>query len=181
MVISWSAWGETRKKSFRVSTMNATVWGGNFKGKGGNIMELRNMRVLVVDDENDFLEMTVKRINKKDIQCEGAMSGYDAIEKIKKENFDVVLLDVKMPGMDGVETLREIKRLKPLIEVVMLTGHASVESGIEGMKLGAFDYLMKPMELDKILETIQDAYKKKSIQEEKIIQAQIKKDLARPF
>ncbi len=144
-------------------------------------MELRNMRVLVVDDENDFLEMTVKRINKKDIQCEGAMSGYDAIEKIKKENFDVVLLDVKMPGMDGVETLREIKRLKPLIEVVMLTGHASVESGIEGMKLGAFDYLMKPMELDKILETIQDAYKKKSIQEEKIIQAQIKKDLARPF
>lgn len=144
-------------------------------------MELRDMRVLVVDDETDFLEMTVKRMNKKNIQCDGAKSGYEAIEKIQKENFDVVLLDVKMPGMDGVETLREIKRLKPLIEVIMLTGHASVESGIEGMKLGAFDYLMKPMELDKILETIHDAYKKKALQEEKITQAQIKKDLARPF
>lgn len=141
---------------------------------------LADMRVLVVDDETDFLEMTVKRMKKKGIQIEGVPSGYEAVEKINNENFDVVLLDVKMPGMDGVEVLREIKRVKPLIEVIMLTGHASVESGIEGMKLGAFDYLMKPMELDKILETIQDAYKKKSLQEEKIIQAQIKRDLARP-
>lgn len=144
-------------------------------------MGLTDMRVLVVDDESDFLDMTVKRMKKKEFQCEGASSGYEAIEKIKNENFDVVLLDVKMPGMDGVETLREIKALKPLIEVIMLTGHASVESGIEGMKLGAFDYLMKPMELDKIIETIQDAYKKKALHEEKIIQAQIKKDLTRPF
>ncbi|MDY0351002.1 MAG: response regulator [Desulfobulbaceae bacterium] len=139
-----------------------------------------DLRVLVVDDEKDFLEMTVKRMQKKGIDCVGVMSGNEAVEKISNENFDVVLLDVKMPGMDGVETLREIKRIKPLVEVIMLTGHASVESGIEGMKLGAFDYLMKPMELDKILETIQDAYKKKSLQEEKIIQAQIKRDLARP-
>jgi DNA-binding NtrC family response regulator len=139
-----------------------------------------DLRVLVVDDERDFLEMTVKRMQKKGIECEGVLSGNEAVEKINKENYDVVLLDVKMPGMDGVETLREIKRIKPLIEVIMLTGHASVESGIEGMKLGAFDYLMKPMELDKILETIQDAYRKKSLQEEKIIQAQIKRDLARP-
>ncbi|HBI14829.1 MAG TPA: two-component system response regulator [Desulfobulbaceae bacterium] len=139
------------------------------------------MRVLVVDDEKDFLEMTVKRMKKKNIECDGVTSGYDAIEKIKKENFDVVLLDVKMPGMDGVETLKEIKRLKPLVEAIMLTGHASVESGIEGMKLGAFDYLMKPMELDKIIEKIQDAYNKKALHEEKIVQAQIRKDLARPF
>jgi len=139
-----------------------------------------DLRVLVVDDEKDFLEMTVKRMQKKGIDTVGVMSGNEAVEKISNENFDVVLLDVKMPGMDGVETLREIKRLKPLVEVIMLTGHASVESGIEGMKLGAFDYLMKPMELDKILETIQDAYKKKSLQEEKIVQAQIKRDLARP-
>lgn len=139
-----------------------------------------DLRVLVVDDERDFLEMTVKRMQKKGIECEGVLSGNEAVEKINNENYDVVLLDVKMPGMDGVETLREIKRIKPLIEVIMLTGHASVESGIEGMKLGAFDYLMKPMELDKILETIQDAYKKKQLQEEKITQAQIKRDLARP-
>lgn len=142
--------------------------------------DFQDLRVLVVDDEKDFLEMTVKRMQKKGILCEGAMSGNEAVDKINNENFDVVLLDVKMPGMDGVETLREIKRIKPLVEVIMLTGHASVESGIEGMKLGAFDYLMKPMELDKILETIQDAFKKKRLQEEKIIQAQIKRDLARP-
>ncbi|HHO47955.1 MAG TPA: response regulator [Desulfobacteraceae bacterium] len=139
-----------------------------------------DLRVLVVDDETDFLEMTVKRMQKKGIDTVGVMSGNEAVEKISNENFDVVLLDVKMPGMDGIETLREIKRVKPLVEVIMLTGHASVESGIEGMKLGAFDYLMKPMELDKILETIQDAHKKKQLQEEKIIQAQIKRDLARP-
>jgi DNA-binding NtrC family response regulator len=160
------------------------MWAGDDKNRKtkvkGEAIMLADMRVLVVDDEMDFLEMTVKRMQKKGIQCEGVPSGYEAVEKINNENFDVVLLDVKMPGMDGIEVLREIKRIKPLIEVIMLTGHASVESGIEGMKLGAFDYLMKPMELDKILETIQDAYEKKRLQEEKIIQAQIKRDLARP-
>lgn len=141
---------------------------------------MKDFKVLVVDDEKDFLEMTIKRMQKKNIRCEGVESGEEAIEKIKSGKFDVVLLDVKMPGMDGVETLREIKQIKPLTEVVMLTGHASVESGIDGMKLGAFDYLMKPIELDLLLEKLSDAYEKKFIQEEKIIEAQIKKDLARP-
>jgi len=141
---------------------------------------MKDFKVLVVDDEKDFLEMTIKRMQKKNIRCEGVESGEEAIEKIKGGKFDVVLLDVKMPGMDGVETLREIKQIKPLTEVVMLTGHASVESGIDGMKLGAFDYLMKPIELDLLLEKLSDAYEKKFIQEEKIIEAQIKKDLARP-
>lgn len=143
-------------------------------------MDMKDFKVLVVDDEKDFLEMTIKRMQKRNIRCEGAESGEEAIEKIKKGRFDVVLLDVKMPGMDGVETLREIKMIKPLVEVVMLTGHASVESGIDGMKNGAFDYLMKPIELDLLLDKLSDAYEKKFIQEEKIIQAQIKEDLARP-
>ncbi|MCJ7602805.1 MAG: response regulator [Desulfobulbaceae bacterium] len=141
---------------------------------------MKDFKVLIVDDEKDFLEMTIKRMQKKNIRCEGAESGEEAIEKIKKGKFDVVLLDVKMPGMDGVETLREIKLINPLIEVVMLTGHASVESGIDGMKLGAFDYLMKPIELDLLLEKLEDAYEKKFIHEEKIIEAQIKRDSARP-
>ncbi|MBA3014351.1 MAG: response regulator [Proteobacteria bacterium] len=141
---------------------------------------MTNFKVLIVDDEQDFLETTTKRMQKRNIQCETASSGKEAIEKINTGDFDVVLLDVKMPGMDGVETLREIKRIKPLIEVVMLTGHASVESGIEGMKLGAFDYLMKPMELDPLLEKIKDAYAKKRIQEEKIELAQIKKHMSMP-
>ncbi|MDW7772402.1 MAG: response regulator [Desulfobulbaceae bacterium] len=138
---------------------------------------MKDFMVLVVDDEKDFLETTTKRMRKHEIRCESAESGEEAIEKIKKGDIDVVLLDVKMPGMGGVETLREIKRIKPLIEVVMLTGHASVESGIEGMKLGAFDYLMKPMEFDKLVEKLNDAYEKKAIQEEKIEKAQFTQNL----
>jgi len=84
---------------------------------------------------------------------------------------DVVVLDVKMPGMDGIETLREVKKKFPLTEVVMLTGHASMEVAIEGMEIGAFDYLMKPIDLDDLLYKLEDAYKKKSIQETKIKKA----------
>lgn len=137
---------------------------------------MANINVLIVDDEHEFLDMIVKRMRKRGITCEGIDNGEAAIERIKKGDIDVVLLDVKMPGLDGVETLREIKRLKPLIEVVMLTGHASVESGIEGMKLGAFDYLMKPMELEPLLEKLHDAYERKAIQEEKIERAGSRKN-----
>ena len=99
---------------------------------------------------------------------------------IKAKNYDVVLLDVKMPGMDGIETLREIKKIAPMIEVVMLTGHASVESGINGIKYGAFDYLMKPMDTDALMEKLDAAYERKRIQQEKIETAQIKRDMALP-
>ena len=136
--------------------------------------------VLIVDDEQEFRDMTIKRLNKRNLHCEGAENGEQALECIKKGDFDVVLLDVKMPGMGGVETLREIKRMKPLIEVVMLTGHASVESGIDGMKLGAFDYLMKPMELEPLLEKLKDAYEKKRIQQDKIERAQFNKHISIP-
>jgi DNA-binding NtrC family response regulator len=136
--------------------------------------------VLIVDDEQEFREMTIKRLNKKDLQCYGAESGEEALEQIQMREIDVVLLDVKMPGMDGIMTLREIKRLKPMIEVVMLTGHASVESGIDGMKLGAFDYLMKPIELEPLVEKLKEAYKKKKAHQDKIEIAQIKKHMAMP-
>ena len=136
--------------------------------------------VLIVDDEQEFRDLTMKRLGKRDLHCEGAEGGEQALERIKKGDIDVVLLDVKMPGMGGVETLQEIKRIKPLTEVVMLTGHASVESGIDGMKLGAFDYLMKPMELEPLLEKLKDAYAKKRIQQDKIEKAQMKKNMAIP-
>jgi len=124
---------------------------------------MKDFKVLVVDDEADFVDTTIKRLTKRNIECLGVTNGKQAIEQIRDGNFDVVLLDVRMPGMDGIETLQEIKRIKPLTEVIILTGHASVESGIDGMQFGAFDYLMKPMELELLLEKLMDAFEKKSL------------------
>ena len=126
------------------------------------------LRVLIVDDEVEFLDTLAKRLSKRKLQVSCSTSGEDAIRILKDRPFDVVILDVKMPGMDGIEALREIKRMRPLVEVIMLTGHANVEVAIQGMELGAFDYLMKPIDIDELLYKVQDAHKKKSIQEEKI-------------
>jgi len=119
------------------------------------------LRVLIVDDEDDFRETIVKRLCARKILAEGAASGILALKVLETKDFDVIVLDVKMPGMDGIETLRHIKKLKPEIEVIMLTGHASVEFGLKGMQLGAFDYVMKPAPLNELLDTIGQAYNKK--------------------
>ena len=124
--------------------------------------------VLFVDDEEEFLETVMKRLKKRNMNVAGAKNGDEALRRLEQHPVDVVVLDVRMPGMDGIQTLREIKKRFPLLEVVMLTGHASMEVAIEGMELGAFDYLMKPVEIDELLYKLQDAYKKKSIQENKI-------------
>jgi len=126
-------------------------------------------KVLFVDDEIDFLETLLKRMKKREVSVSGVGSGEDALKFLDDKPADVVVLDVKMPGMDGIQTLRKIKNRYPLIEVIMLTGHASVEVGIEGMELGAFDYLMKPVDIDELLYKVQDAYKKKAIHEKKIL------------
>jgi len=124
--------------------------------------------VLFVDDEVGFLETILKRMKKRNIKVHGVESGEEALAFLDKNSVDIIVLDVRMKGMNGIQTLEEIKKKKPLIEVIMLTGHASVEVAIQGMELGAFDYLMKPMNLDELLYKLQDAYKKKNIQEEKI-------------
>ena len=125
-------------------------------------------KVLLVDDEVDFLEALVKRLRKRGLDVTAIGSGAEALVLIEREPVDVVVLDVRMPGMDGLEVLRAIKKINPGIEVIMLTGHANVEVAIEGMELGAFDYLMKPMDIDELLYKLQDAYRKKQIQEKKI-------------
>ena len=107
-------------------------------------------------------------MKKRKLKTSSVNSGEDALEFLDKHPMDVVVLDVKMPGIDGIQTLREIKQQYPLVEVIMLTGHANVEVAIQGMEIGAFDYLMKPMAIDDLVYKIQDAYKKKSIHEEKI-------------
>jgi DNA-binding NtrC family response regulator len=132
-------------------------------------------RVLVVDDEQDFLETLVNRLNKRKIDTTGAKSGEEALELMNEKLFDVVILDIKMPGgIDGIEALREMKKVQPLAEVILLTGHASVETSIEGMKLGAFDYLMKPIKLEELLMKLAQAFEKKDSHEQKIRSARIK-------
>lgn len=131
---------------------------------------METFRVLLVDDEVELVEKLVKRMQMRRVDVEGVYSGPDALELMDRKAFDVVVLDVKMPKMDGIETLREIKKRYPIIEVIMLTGHANVEVAIEGMELGAFDYLLKPIKIDQLLYKIQDAHKKKALIDRKIIQ-----------
>lgn len=129
---------------------------------------MNEFRVLFVDDEVDFLDTLLKRMRKRRVDVSGVKSGEDALEWLADNTVDVVVLDVRMPGMDGIETLRAIKKINPLVEIIMLTGHASLEVARKGMELGAFDYLMKPVDIDDLLYKVQDACKKKSIQERKI-------------
>lgn len=124
---------------------------------------MSRFKVLIVDDEMDFLATVVRRLNRRDVEAIGAGSGQEALERLKEQAIDVVVLDVKMPGMNGIETLREIKKRLPDVEVIMLTGHASVDSGVEGLALGAFDYLIKPVKLDDLIERIMEAYDRRKV------------------
>ncbi len=137
--------------------------------------------IMLVDDEVPFVEAMTKRLKRRDLEVEQAFSGQEAIEQLtdKNNNTEVVILDVKMPGMDGIDALKAIKSKVPLVEVIMLTGHATVESAIEGMKLGAFDYLLKPCEMDHLIEKVAEAAARKRQHEEKIINARIKEITAR--
>jgi len=132
--------------------------------------------VLLVDDETAFLETMNKRLTKRNFQVKTVDSGIAALETLSEngEHIEVVILDVQMPGMDGIETLTEIKRKYPLVEVIMLTGHATVASAIEGMKQGAYDYLMKPCEMEILLTKVIEAANKKRRHEQKIIEARMK-------
>jgi DNA-binding NtrC family response regulator len=136
--------------------------------------------VLLVDDEVSFVETFAERLELRNFEISKAFSGPEALQVLEEnKNVEVVILDVKMPGMDGIETLADIKKKHPLVEVMMLSGHADVESALEGMKQGAFDYLMKPVDMDQIIAKVTEAAAKKRRHEEKIIQARIKEITSR--
>ena len=132
------------------------------------------IRVLIVDDEVDFVEMLSLRLEEAGEKVVPAYSGRECLEILKKLQIDVVILDIKMPGMDGIQTLREIKKNFPLVEVIMLTGHGTTETAVEGMKLGAFDYLLKPTDFNELLDKLENARKRKDEQEERIRKAEVK-------
>ena len=131
-------------------------------------------RVLLVDDEIDFVEMLSLRLNEAGERVTPAYSGRECLETLAKTSIDVVILDIKMPGMDGIETLKEIKKRFPLVEVIMLTGHGTTETAVDGMRLGAFDYLLKPADFSELLEKLEGARKRKDEQEERIRKAEAK-------
>ncbi len=119
------------------------------------------IRVLIVDDEEDFRETIIKRLKVRKLEACGAGTGKAALDLLREKEFDVMVLDVKMPDMNGVDTLKAAKQIAPNVEVIMLTGHASMEFGMKGMQLGAFDYIMKPVPINELLDTITQAYNKK--------------------
>ena len=137
------------------------------------------IKVLLVDDEKDFVDALAERLEIRDFEILKAYDGDEALGKIADTDVDVVILDVQMPGKDGLATLREIKKAKPLVEVIMLTGHATVPSAIEGLQSGAYDFLMKPTETKDLVSKIALAYKRKAEQEERIRQAQIENIMMR--
>jgi DNA-binding NtrC family response regulator len=129
-------------------------------------------KVLLIDDEEGFVSALEKRLSIRDLNVLTAFDGKQGLAALDRApDVDVVLLDVKMPGMDGIATLREIKKAHPIVEVIMLTGHATVESAIEGMKLGAYDYLMKPCDVEDLLKKVGEAKAKKRAHQEKILEA----------
>jgi DNA-binding NtrC family response regulator len=131
-------------------------------------------KILLADDEKPFVETMAKRLKKRDIEIVAAHDGKEALERLAEDDgIEVVILDIKMPVMDGMTALKEIKSRHPLVEVIMLTGHATVETGIDGMKMGAFDYLMKPCDMDQLIGKVKDAAQRKRQQGQKIVEARI--------
>jgi two-component system response regulator CpxR len=131
------------------------------------------INVLLVDDEKNFVEFLAERLQLRDFNVLTAFTGDEAIKLVKENDFDVIVLDVQMPGKNGVETLKEIKKIEQLSQVIMLTGHATVKTAIQGMKNGAFDYLMKPTDTDDLIKMMNKAYELVAEQRVKIRQAEI--------
>jgi DNA-binding NtrC family response regulator len=116
------------------------------------------IRLLLVDDEKDFVNILSKRIKRRNIDVTKAFSGAEAIQTLRSQDFDVAVLDLKMEEMDGIETLKVLKIMDPRLAVIMLTGHGSAEAAEQGIRLGAFDYLTKPCELEELLGKIMEAF-----------------------
>ncbi|MFO8083000.1 MAG: response regulator [Desulfobacterales bacterium] len=135
---------------------------------------MEEIKLMLVDDEERFVRTTSKLLARKGFRVFCALSGAEALEKLKRNNIHVVILDVKMPDMDGIAVLKEIKRSFPLVEVIMLTGHGTLESAVEGLKSGATDYLTKPTDIDDLIVRVKEAFEKRRRLEEKIRMAHTK-------
>ncbi len=129
--------------------------------------------VLLVDDEEEFVSALAERLEVRGLKVDTAGDGETAVEKAGKRAFDAVLLDMAMPGMDGIATLKRLLELNPELQVILLTGRATLGQAVEAMKLGALDFLEKPADIEKLVARIADAAEKRSLLEEKRIEGEI--------
>ena len=119
-------------------------------------------KILLVDDEAEFVTTLAERLEIRGFKAEAAISGQQALELVKDRNFDAAILDVKMPGMDGLEVMKKIRELHPDVPVILLTGYGSTDDGVQGVNKGAFDYLMKPLDIEELISKIQEALASKT-------------------
>jgi DNA-binding NtrC family response regulator len=137
-------------------------------------------KILLVDDEVVFTQNMAKLLINRGYVVTAVNSGDAAIQALEEKDFDVVVLDLKMPGMDGITTLKEIKKLGLFTEMLILTGHGSIDTALEAIKLGAYDYLTKPCEIDELVGKIEGAWEKKDNEVQKDIQEKIHKVVESP-
>lgn len=130
--------------------------------------------IMLVDDEEKFLDVLSDRLEARGLKVNTVTRGEDAIDEVEGKNFDAIIVDLAMPGIDGIETLRRIKEKRPDLEIIMLTGHGTVQSGVEAMKLGAEDFLEKPVDINVLLEKIAEAKHKRMIVLEKKHEQELK-------
>jgi DNA-binding NtrC family response regulator len=143
-------------------------------------IRMKGSKILLVDDEIVFTDNMMQLLTYRGYRVSAVNGGEAAIRLLQKENFDVIVLDLKMPGMDGMATLKEIKKLGLFTETLILTGHGSIDTALEAMKLGAYDYLTKPCEVDELVAKIEGAWEKKDGSEKKDIQEKIQKVVESP-
>ena len=124
-------------------------------------------KLLVVDDEQDLLDLLVRRLKRKGYEVDSAGTAEDALQLVKKNDYDIGVYDIRLPNMDGIELLKETKKLQPDIEVLILTGHGTIDTAIEAMKVGAFDYITKPYNLAELELTIGKAAENKALKEDR--------------
>jgi DNA-binding NtrC family response regulator len=131
-------------------------------------------KILLVDDEEEFARTLAERLETRGLRVDVAFSGEEALEKARKKNFDAIILDLAMPGMDGIDTLKKFREINPDLQIIILSGQATVEKGVEAMKLGAVDLMEKPADLKDLLAKIEEASSKKALLVEKQIDDQLK-------
>jgi DNA-binding NtrC family response regulator len=131
-------------------------------------------KVLLVDDEKDFLTVMSERMTARGMQVRTAESAQEALQQVEQGGFDAIVLDLMMPGMDGIQTLKAIKKRNPALQVILLSGHATFEKGIEAMKLGAMDFVEKPADIDLLTTKIKQAQAKKMVLVEQQMEEKLK-------